>query len=56
MGRHISPLAIDRIEPALDCLQKALNRKATIFSGGLKETGRSLARATAKQDVNPSAD
>jgi hypothetical protein len=43
MGRPQSPLDADRLEQALVYLQRALDRKAPIFSVGLKQAGRSLA-------------
>lgn len=43
MGRPKTPLAIGQADEALAYLQRALNRKADLFSKGLKETHRSLA-------------
>jgi hypothetical protein len=42
MGRAKTPLTPDQAERALVYLQRALNRKADLFTAGIKETGRSL--------------
>lgn len=43
MGRPRAPVPVDKLEPALAYLQRALDRKADLFSRGGKETRRSLA-------------
>lgn len=43
MGRARTALTADQVEQALAYLQRALDRKADLFSTGIKETGRSLA-------------
>lgn len=43
MGRPRSPLTVDQADQALAYLQRALDRKADLFSAGLKEAARSLA-------------
>jgi hypothetical protein len=42
MGRPKTPLAVGQADEALAYLQRAINRKADLFSVGLKETARSL--------------
>jgi hypothetical protein len=44
MGRPVQPLPAEKIEAALDYLQRAADRRADYFTCGSKETRRSLAR------------
>ncbi len=44
MGRPASSLPVDKIEPALDYLQRAVDRGADFFTRGSKETRRSLSK------------
>lgn len=44
MGRPASSLPVDELEPALAYLQRAVDRGADFFTGGSKETRRSLSK------------
>lgn len=48
MGRPTSSLPVDKIEPALAYLQRALDRGADFFTSGSKETRRSLSKLRQK--------
>ena len=43
MGRHRSPLTVEQVEAALAYAQRALDRRADLFSTPVKATERSLA-------------